>query len=175
VFTQLNVANPISYAVGQIPGYNWLAVIISLGAIAGLTSVILVTLMGQPRIFYAMATDGLFSPVATKLHPTYKTPYVTTAVTGVICAIAAGFLPIDVLGELSSIGTLFAFFLVSLGVMILRLRQPDLPRKFMVPGGPYLIPLSGSLSSGLLVCTATVATIYRLFIWMAIGLVIYFT
>lgn len=131
--------------------------------------------MGQPRIFYSMATDGLFSPVATKIHPKYKTPYITTAITGVLCALMGGILPIDVLGELSSIGTLFAFFLVSLGVMILRLRRPDLPRQFKVPGGPFLVPLLGASTSGLLICTATTATIYRLFLWMIVGLIIYYT
>lgn len=134
-----------------------------------------VTLMGQPRIFFSMAQDGLFSSLASKVHPVYQTPYITTAVTGVLCAIMGGLLPIDVLGELSSIGTLFAFFLVSSGVMVLRLRRPDLPRQFKVPGGPYLVPLLGATSSGLLICTATVATIYRLFLWMLIGLVIYLT
>jgi len=121
-----------------------------------------------------MAVDGLFPKVATKVHPKYKTPYVTTLISGSICALAAGVLPIDILGELTSIGTLFAFVLVCLGVMVLRIRQPDLPRKFKVPGGPYLVPLLGALSSGTLVCTATVPTIYRLFAWMGLGWILYF-
>jgi basic amino acid/polyamine antiporter, APA family len=129
------------------------------------------TLTCFPRL---QAKDGLFPPCATRIHPKYQTPYVTTIITGVVCAICAGLLPIDILGELSSIGTLFAFLLVSLGVMVLRLRRPELERKFKVPGGPYLVPLLGAGSSGLLICTATPATIYRLFIWMFIGLLIYF-
>lgn len=121
-----------------------------------------------------MAKDGLFPKFATRIHPRYKTPYVTTLISGTICAVCAGVLPIDILGELTSIGTLFAFVLVCLGVLVLRVRQPDLPRKFKVPGGPYLVPLLGAGSSGLLVCTATIHTIERLFIWMALGFIIYF-
>jgi APA family basic amino acid/polyamine antiporter len=131
-------------------------------------------LLGQPRIFFAMAHDGLFPPVAAKIHPRFGTPYITTIITGVVCAIAGGVLPIDILAELTSIGTLFAFVLVSIGVMILRIKRPDLPRAFRAPGGAYLVPILGALSSGLLMYTATTATIIRLFAWMAIGLAIYF-
>jgi APA family basic amino acid/polyamine antiporter len=172
-YHELNVAHPISYAVEKI-GMNWLATLISIGAIAGLTSVLLMSLMGQPRIFYAMAKDGLFPKVATRIHPKYKTPHITTAITGVCCAICAGVLPIDILGELTSIGTLFAFFLVSLGVMILRIQRPDLPRKFKVPLGNFIVPILGMVFSGVLVGTATTATILRLLVWMLIGCVLYF-
>jgi APA family basic amino acid/polyamine antiporter len=134
----------------------------------------LVLLLGQPRIFFAMAHDGLFPAIAAKVHPRYGTPYITTIITGIVCAVAGGLLPIDILGELTSIGTLFAFVLVSLGVMILRIRRPELPRAFRVPGGAYVVPLCGAVTSGLLMYTATTATIVRLFVWMAIGLVIYF-
>jgi APA family basic amino acid/polyamine antiporter len=95
-------------------------------------------------------------------------------ITGVVCAVAGGILPIDILGELTSIGTLFAFVLVSIGVMILRLKRPDIPRAFKVPGGAYVVPICGALTSGVLMYTATTATLIRLFVWMAIGLVIYF-
>ena len=135
----------------------------------------LVLLLGQPRIFFSMARDGLFPSVAARVHPRFGTPHVTTILTGCVCAIAGGVLPIDILGELTSIGTLFAFVLVSLGVMILRIRRPDIPRSFRVPGGTYLVPICGALTSGLLMYTATTHTIIRLFAWMAIGLVIYFT
>jgi APA family basic amino acid/polyamine antiporter len=134
----------------------------------------LVMLLGQPRIFFAMANDGLFPQVAAKIHPRFGTPYVTTIITGVVCAVAGGVLPIDILAELTSIGTLFAFVLVSLGVMILRIKRPDLPRAFRAPGGPYVVPILGALSSGLLMYTATTATIIRLFGWMAIGLAVYY-
>jgi APA family basic amino acid/polyamine antiporter len=172
-YTELNVPHPVSLGA-QRAGIPWLETLIEIGAIAGLSSVMLVMLMGQPRIFFSMARDGLFPAGAAKVHKKYGTPYVTTAITGVICAIAGGLLPIDILGELCSIGTLFAFVLVSLGVMILRVKRPDIERKFKVPGGAFVVPVLGVLTSGLLMYTATTATIIRLFAWMAIGLVIYF-
>jgi APA family basic amino acid/polyamine antiporter len=172
-YTELNVPYPVAKGA-EATGLHWLGAPIEIGAIAGLSSVMLVMLLGQPRIFFSMARDGLFPPVAAKIHPRFGTPYVTTIICGLVCAVAGGLLPIDILGELTSIGTLFAFVLVSLGVMILRIQRPDLPRKFKVPGGPYGIPLLSALSSGLLMYTATPHTIMRLFVWMAIGLVIYF-
>ena len=172
-YTKLSVPHPIAVGV-EATGQLWLATAVEIGAIAGLSSVMLVMLLGQPRIFFAMAQDGLFPPVAAKIHPRFGTPHVTTMITGGVCAVAGGLLPIEVLGELTSIGTLFAFVLVSLGVMILRLRRPDLPRSFKAPGGPFVVPILGALTSGLLMVTATTATIVRLFAWMAIGLVVYF-
>jgi APA family basic amino acid/polyamine antiporter len=172
-YTQLGVAHPVALGA-EATGQRWLAMAVEVGAIAGLSSVMLVMLMGQPRIFFSMAQDGLFPQVAAKIHPRYGTPYITTILTGLVCAVAGGMLPIGILAELTSIGTLFAFVLVSLGVMILRLRNPDTPRAFKVPGGPYVVPLCGAATSGLLMYTATTATIIRLFGWMAIGLAIYF-
>jgi basic amino acid/polyamine antiporter, APA family len=172
-YQKLNVPHPIAVGV-EATGQLWLATAVEIGAIAGLSSVMLVMLLGQPRIFFAMAHDGLFPAVAAKVHPRFGTPYVTTVITGVVCAIAGGVLPIDILAELTSIGTLFAFVLVSIGVMILRVKRPELPRSFRVPGGAYLVPSLGALTSGLLMYTATTATIIRLFAWMAIGLAIYF-
>jgi APA family basic amino acid/polyamine antiporter len=172
-YTKLDVPHPIALGV-EATGQRWLATAVEIGAIAGLSSVMLVMLLGQPRIFFAMANDGLFPPIAARVHPRFGTPYVTTIVTGVACAVAGGLLPIDILAELTSIGTLFAFVLVSIGVMILRIRRPNQPRAFKAPGGPYLVPILGALTSSLLMYTATTATIVRLFVWMAIGLVIYF-
>jgi APA family basic amino acid/polyamine antiporter len=172
-YTKLSVPHPIALGV-EATGQRWLATAVEIGAIAGLSSVMLVMLLGQPRIFFAMAHDGLFPPAAAKIHPRYGTPHVTTIITGLVCAVAGGMLPIEILGELTSIGTLFAFVLVSVGVAILRIRRPELPRAFKVPGGPYLVPGLGALTSGLLMYTATTATIVRLFAWMAIGLVVYF-
>jgi APA family basic amino acid/polyamine antiporter len=172
-YQKLNVPHPIAVGV-EATGQLWLATAVEIGAIAGLSSVMLVMLLGQPRIFFAMANDGLFPPVAAKVHPRFGTPYVTTIITGVVCAVAGGVLPIDILAELTSIGTLFAFVLVSLGVMILRIKRPEIPRPFRAPGGPYVVPILGAVTSGLLMYTATTATIIRLFAWMAIGLAIYF-
>jgi APA family basic amino acid/polyamine antiporter len=172
-YGELNVSHPVSLGA-QRAGMPWLETLIEIGAIAGLSSVMLVMLMGQPRIFFSMARDGLFPAGAAKVHPRFGTPHVTTAITGIICAIAGGLLPIDILGELCSIGTLFAFVLVSLGVMILRIKRPEIPRAFKVPGGAYLVPMLGVLTSGVLMYTATTATIVRLFAWMALGLLIYF-
>jgi APA family basic amino acid/polyamine antiporter len=172
-YTKLSVPHPIALGIAAT-GIRALETAVEIGAIAGLSSVMLVLLLGQPRIFFSMARDGLLPPVAARVHPRFGTPHVTTMVTGSVCALAGGLLPIDILGELTSIGTLFAFVLVSLGVMILRLRRPDIPRSFKVPGGPYLVPIGGALTSGLLMYTATTHTILRLFGWMAAGLLVYF-
>ncbi|MBI3820876.1 MAG: amino acid permease [Planctomycetes bacterium] len=173
-YTELKgIAHPVGFGAKKA-GMDWLEYAVEIGAIAGLSSVMLVMLMGQPRIFYSMANDGLFPAAAAKIHPKFGTPYVTTIITGVVCAAAGGILPIDILGELCSIGTLFAFVLVSLGVMILRIKRPDLNRGFMVPGGPYIVPILGAVTAGGLMFTGTTATIIRLFAWMAVGLIIYF-
>jgi APA family basic amino acid/polyamine antiporter len=171
-YTQLNVPHPIAVGI-EATGIKWLAPIIEVGAICGLTSVLLVLLLGQPRIFYSMAHDGLLPKAFGRLHHRFGTPWVTTLVTGVICAIVGGLLPIDVLAELTSVGTLFAFVLVSIGVMILRIQQPHAHRPFRVPFGPYIIPPLGALTSLLLIVTARPSTLLRLFIWMAVGIVIY--
>jgi APA family basic amino acid/polyamine antiporter len=172
-YTKLDVPHPIAIGV-EATGQRWLATAVEIGAIAGLSSVMLVMLLGQPRIFFAMAQDGLFPKVAAKIHPRFGTPYVTTIVTGALCALAGGVLPIDILAELTSIGTLFAFALVSIGVMILRLKRPNIPRGFTAPGGPYVVPILGVVTSVGLMVTATIPTIVRLFVWMAIGLAVYF-
>jgi APA family basic amino acid/polyamine antiporter len=171
-YKELGVPHPIALGI-SVTGKRWLETAVEIGAIAGLSSVMLVMLLGQPRIFYSMARDGLFPEFATRVHPRFGTPYITTIVSGVLCSVAGGLLPLEVLGHLTSIGTLFAFVLVSIGVMVLRLRNPEIPRAFRVPGGAYVVPLLGAGSSGLLMCTAPPSTLLRLFVWMAIGLVFY--
>ncbi len=147
--------------------------IIKVGAVLGLSSTMVVMTMGQPRVFYSMSKDGLLPGWAAKIHPKYQTPHVTTLITGTIVAILAGFVPISLLGELVSIGTLFAFVIVGTGIIILRSSNPALHRPFKVPLSP-IIPIGTVVSAAYLMNSLPLDTWIRLIDWMAIGLVIYF-
>jgi basic amino acid/polyamine antiporter, APA family len=164
-------------AAEQASGGNALlhamTMLVELGAIAGLSSVMVVMMMAQPRIFYSMANDGLLPPFAKKIHPRFRTPHITSLITGVVVAIASGFTPIGVLGQMVSIGTLMAFVIVSIGVIFLRRQRPELERPFKVPFVPFLPALSAVVSFGLM-ASLPAATWLRLVIWMAIGIVLYF-
>jgi APA family basic amino acid/polyamine antiporter len=164
----------VAFAITKyMTGYEWLATLVTVAILAGFSSVILVMLLGQSRVFYAMSHDGLVPPVFAELHPRYKTPWKSNMLFFVLTGLFAAFIPGDIVGEMTSIGTLFAFVLVCASVWIMRRRRPDLARGFMVPA----LPLVASL--GILVCGAMIYGLgwtnwLRLAVWLAIGLVLYF-
>jgi APA family basic amino acid/polyamine antiporter len=171
-YTELNVADPLSVGLRAV-GHPGGRLIVEAGALAGLTSVLLLQLFGQTRILLAMARDGLLPASLTALHPVHQTPVRLTYWVGGLAALAAGCLPLDLLGELSSVGTLLAFMGVAGAVVQMRRQRPDWPRPFRIPGGNFLLPGFSLGISGLLLCTATAGSQWRLAAWLGLGLLIY--
>jgi APA family basic amino acid/polyamine antiporter len=172
-YTELNNAAPVVNALQAAGAPLALRFVVEIAAIAGLSSVILVMLLGQPRIFFSMANDGLLPAVFAKVHPRFKTPYVTTIITGVLSAILGGLMPLSILGEMVSIGTLFAFVIVCISIVVLRKTRPDAPRPFRTPLVP-LVPILGAGICFLQMYALPADTWWRLVIWMAVGIAIYF-
>ncbi|HVC21136.1 MAG TPA: amino acid permease [Vicinamibacterales bacterium] len=171
-YKYLDTAEPLATAFSGI-GMNWAAGVVSLGAVFAMTSVLVVFQMGQPRIFFSMARDGLLPPWAARVHPKYRTPYVTTIITGVFVAVFASIANINEVVELTNIGTLFAFILVSIGVIVLRRTNPDRPRPFRTPLVP-LVPLLSVVMCAYLMMELPMVTWIRFVLWLVVGLVIYF-
>ncbi len=172
-YTDLNVSDPVALGI-DATGVAWARVLVKLGAIFGLATVMLVMLLGQSRVFYSMSRDGLLPEWAGVVHPRFRTPWISTLLVGGFVAVFAALIPIDILGELVSIGTLLAFVIVCFGVWILRKRRPDLHRPFKTPLVP-LVPILGILVSLGLMASLPLDTWIRLIVWLAIGMVIYFT
>jgi basic amino acid/polyamine antiporter, APA family len=172
-YTQLNVPDPVVVGV-RATGYQWATFLVELGALGGLATVMLVMLLGQSRVFYSMSRDGLLWPWASKIHSRFRTPYLSSIVVGIFVAILATIIPLNVLDEMTSVGTLLAFVLVSAGVWVMRKKHPELPRPFKTPLVP-LVPILSIVFCGLLIYGLSPATKWRLVIWLVIGMVIYFT
>jgi APA family basic amino acid/polyamine antiporter len=173
-YTTLNVGHPVSQAVEAIPATAWLAPFVNAGAVVGLASVVLVLLLGQSRIFYAMAKDGMIPPLFAEIHPRFKTPWRGTLITGFFCALLAGLLPLDILGELVSIGTLAAFVIVCVGIMVLRVQRPRVLRPFRTPL-VWLVAPAGIAMCLFMMAFLPIDTWIRLGVWTVIGLAIYFS
>ena len=172
-YAQLDVPEPIATAADHA-NMGWMARIIKLGAIAGLSSVILVMMLGQTRVFWTMSKDGLLPKFVSNVHPRFQTPWVVTIGTGIVVAFFGAVLPVRDAGNLCNIGTLLAFVIVSVGVLVLRVREPNLPRKFTTPMVWFVAP-AGALSALALMASLPLMTWVRLFVWFAIGMVVYFS
>jgi APA family basic amino acid/polyamine antiporter len=171
-YSKLNVPDPLAVGI-DATGLTWLSPIVKVSALFGLFSTMLVTLLGQTRIFLSMSRDGLLPELFGRVHPKFRTPHLSTMFTGTIVAVVAGLTPIDKLGALVSIGTLLAFVLVCIGLILLRRTAPDLHRPFRTPAVP-LVPILGALICLVQMASLPIATWIRLFIWLAIGFAIYF-
>jgi basic amino acid/polyamine antiporter, APA family len=173
-YTQLGTAEPLATAFSA-RGMLWPTIVIALGAVFATTSVLLVFQLGQPRIFFSMARDGLLPQWAARVHPKYRTPHVTTWLTGIAVAVFAGIANINEVVELTNIGTLFAFVLVCIGVTVLRYKDPGRPRGFRVPGGPWLVPMLGAAFCVFLMFYLPPSSWWRFIGWLVLGMAVYFS
>src|SRR5450830_108324 len=171
-YTELNTSSPVAFALTKI-GYTWASTLVATGVLAGLITVLLVLLYGLTRILYAMSRDGLISPFFSSINPERQTPVRIILLCGFVISIIAGFIPLGELAETVNIGTLASFIMVCIGVIVLRIRQPNLKRPFKNPWNP-LIPLLGIITCGALTAFLPAETWHRFFIWIAVGIVIYF-
>ncbi|PZG26132.1 amino acid permease, partial [Spongiactinospora gelatinilytica] len=171
-YSQLSSAAPLADAFRAV-GQPWLATVISIGAIAGLTTVVLIMMLGQSRVLFVMSRDNLLPKGLATVHPRFGTPARVTILIGTVTALLAGFIPLSALAELVNIGTLFAFVVVSIAVIVLRRTRPDLPRAFRTPVVP-LVPILAVLASIYLMANLPVETWLRFLIWMAVGIAVYF-
>jgi len=167
-----NSAAPVAIAIEKTPFY-WMSQVIIMAIIIGYTSVILVDLLGQSRVFFSMSRDGLLPKLFSEVHPKFRTPYKGNIILCTFISLFAGLVPIGVVGEMTSIGTLLAFVMVCLGIMILRHRQPDLPRPFRTPWVP-LVPVLGIITCVAMMVSLPQGTWIRLIVWLVIGLAVYF-
>ena len=171
-YKELDVPAPIALALDKYPALLWLRIPVKLGAIAGMTSVMLVMTLAQARIFFAMARDGLLPPLFARVHPKFKTPSTGTVITGVCAAIIGGLFPVSILGQIVSIGTLAAFVTVCLGILVLRRTRPDLARPFRAPA-VYVTSILGALICFAMMVFLGIPTWIRLVVWTAIGVAVY--
>ena len=171
-YKTLNVSDPVAIGIDAVPGVAWGSFLVKIGAIFGLATVMLVMLLGQSRVFYSMSKDGLLPEWASRIHPRFRTPYISTLLVGGVVAVFAALIPLSILGQLVSIGTLLAFMIVCAGVWVLRRRRPGLPRAFRTPWVP-VVPILGIVTSGGLMASLPSDTWLRLVIWTIIGLAIY--
>jgi APA family basic amino acid/polyamine antiporter len=172
-YSTLNNSEPVAYALRAI-GMNFGSALVALGAICGITTVLLVFMYGQTRVFLAMARDGMIPQSLVKIHPKYGTPHIITMIAGGVVSVLSGLLPINIIAELCNMGTLFAFILVSIGVWVLRRTQPDVPRPFRCPAVQVVVPLA-VLLCGYLIANLPVETMTFFGIWYVIGMIVYFT
>ncbi|HEX9501797.1 MAG TPA: amino acid permease, partial [Thermoanaerobaculia bacterium] len=168
-------AEPLTLAMKFVSMPNWMVGVVAFGSVVAHTAVLLVFQLGQPRIFFAMSRDGLLWPFFSKVHPRFRTPYVGTIITGVFVGVTAMVTSLDAMVDLTNIGTLFAFILVCIGIMILRVREPERERPFRVPGGAFLLPTLGIITCLILAIYLPPKSWWRFVYWLGAGLIIYVT